>query len=136
MERFKLNPNPVKAESFDERREFFRIDFRNPVKFRHFEQSEAGPRLGTIENVSVSGILFKSRMLPPISTVLWMDLDLRTLKICQEIEALAVVREKGILGRVVRVEEDPEERLVYNIGVCFLRKDDLAAADKLGDFVL
>jgi len=122
MERIDLTQSELVPH--DDRREFFRIDFRNPVKFRQFDQSEISPKLGTTENISESGILFKARVFPPLSTVLWMDLDLRTLKICQEIESRAVVREKGILGRVVRVEEDPEERLSYNIGVCFLRRDD------------
>lgn len=108
---------------YEERREFFRIDFRHPVKFRQFREPHDGLRLGTVENISPSGILFKSRILPPLSTLLWMDLDFRTLKICSEIETRALKAEQGLLGKVVRVEEDDEERGVFNIGVCFLTKE-------------
>ncbi len=109
----------------EERREFFRLDFRRPVKFREF-QTKAAPslRLGTAENISQSGILFKTRVVPPLSSVLWMDVDLRTLRICREIEKSALIQDRGILGRVVRVEEDPDEAHTYDVGVCFLRKSE------------
>ena len=117
-------PGIKESWSADERREFFRVEFRNAVKFRMIQENESALKLGTSEDISQSGLLFKTRVLPPLSSVLWMDLDLRTLKICQEIENRALVYENGLLGRVVRVEEDPEESKVYNVGVCFIRKDD------------
>lgn len=111
-------------ESASDRREFFRMDFRQPVKFREFQRDESGPKLGTSENISQSGLLFKTRIVPPLSSILWMDVDIRTLRICQEIENRALVQDDGLLGRVVRVEEDPDETNTYNVGVCFLRKSD------------
>ena len=108
----------------EEKREFFRVDFRQPVKFREFQREPSALTLGTSENISQSGLLFKTRTVPPLSTVLWMDVDIRTLRICQEIEKRALVEEQGLLGRVVRVEEDPDEANTYNVGVCFLRKSD------------
>lgn len=113
-------------ESADDRREFFRMDFRQPVKFREFQRDANALKLGTGENISQSGILFKTRIVPPLSSVLWMDVDIRTLRICREIENRAVIEDRGLLGRVVRVEEDPEEANSYNVGVCFLRKSDTA----------
>lgn len=119
----------------DERREFFRVEYRNAVKFRQLQDPQNDLKLGTTENISQSGLLFKSRVLPPLSSILWMDLDLRTLKICQEIESRALVYDKGLLGRVVRVEEDPEETKVYNVGVCFIRKDESGIARNLDQIV-
>ena len=111
----------------EERREFFRVDFRQPVKFREYRRDPVSPKLGTSENISQTGLLFKTRIVPPLSSVLWMDVDLRTLRICQEIENGALVQDNGLLGRVVRVEEDPDEADTYNVGVCFLRKSDRAS---------
>jgi len=48
---------------------------------------------------------------------------MRTLKICQEIESRALIFNKGVLGKVVRVEEDTQRNNTYDVGVCFLRKD-------------
>jgi hypothetical protein len=107
-----------------ERRAFFRLDWRHPVKFRLIQNSEDEVRLATTSNISASGILFQSRFVVPPSSVLWMDLDWRTLRICREIEDRALVFEKGLLGRVVRVEENPEDRGTYEIGVCFMRRGD------------
>lgn len=120
-----LSRKPVSLpEPGAERREFFRLDFRHPVKFRQIVDGEGAVRLGSSENISQSGILFKTRQIPPLSSLLWMDVDLRTLHICKEIETRAVVRDQGLLGRVVRVELDPDEKDVYDIGVCFLRRED------------
>ena len=52
-----------------------------------------------------------------------MSLDIRTLKICQEIEKRAIILNDGLLGRVVRVEEDIKNTKVYDVGVCFLTQD-------------
>lgn len=109
----------------EERREFYRVDFRYPVKFRQVRDTGDNLRLGTCENISISGILFKTPIIPQLSSVLWMDVDFRTLKICREIEEEVLVHEEGLLGKVVRVEEDPEEKMLYNVGVCFLRKKDV-----------
>lgn len=108
----------------DDRREYFRMDYRRPVKFRMIEDGEGdgAVRLGTTSNVSQTGILFSSSVLPKIASIVWMDMDLRTLKICKEIERRAVVYQKGLLGRVVRLEEDPLNN-TYNIGVCFVTQD-------------
>lgn len=106
-----------------DRREYFRLDFRHPVKFRMIEEEGSGSvRLGTTANVSETGVLFASSVLPKISSILWMDMDLRTLKICKEIERRAVVYQKGLLGRVVRLEEDAAGGR-YNVGVCFVTQD-------------
>jgi len=110
-----------KSGSPSDRREFFRLDFRGPVKFRLVQHPRNDLLLGTTANVSQSGVLFRSKVLPKIASILWMNMDLRTLQICQEIEKRALVHNNGILGRVVRVEEDRETD-TYRIGVCFVTK--------------
>lgn len=116
-------PRKTPAPKTPDRREYFRLDFRHPVKFRMIEGDSEGPvRLGTTANVSETGVLFRSSVLPKIASILWMDMDLRTLNICKEIEKRAVVYQRGLLGRVVRLEQDPGTD-AYNIGVCFVTQD-------------
>ena len=117
----KHETEPTNIKTGSNRREYLRLDYRHPVKFKVVD--DAGPvRLGTTANVSESGVLFSSSILPKIASILWMDMDLRTLKICKEIEKKAVVHRKGILGRVVRIEENPATD-AYNVGVCFVTQD-------------
>ena len=114
-----------------ERREFFRLNYKTPIRFKSCEGKElqktaklVGPLDGTTRNISQNGLLFQTEENPPqLSSIVWMNLDMRTLKICQEIEAKALIFNNGVLGKVVRVEEDTERNNAYDIGVCFLRKD-------------
>ena len=117
-----------------ERREFFRINFHTPLTFKSCPAD--GPKQGRLkeasaisQNISPCGILFQTENKPPrLSSILWMNMDLRTLNICREIERRALIFKSGILGRVVRVEEDPDAS-GYDIGVCFLTKDDQASRE-------
>ena len=118
----KTDAKKMTPEAQQNRREYFRLDYRRPVKFRMIEDGEGSVRLGTTANVSETGVLFSSSVLPRIASIVWMDMDLRTLKICKEIEKRAVVYQKGLLGRVVRLEEDPLAK-TYNVGVCFVTQD-------------
>ena len=106
-----------------ERREFFRLNFKTPLKFKAY--SEKGS-VGSSRNISQSGILFQTEEAPKLSSLLWLNLDIRTLKICQEIEARALVINSGLVGKVVRVEEDPNSDNAYDVGVCFVKKDEQA----------
>ena len=108
---------PQKAE----RREFFRVPYATSLKYKAYNESSTS---ATVQNVSQSGILFQTEQEPPkLSSIVWLNLDMRTLKICQEIESRALIFNNGILGKVVRVEEDADSEKSYDIGVCFLRKD-------------
>jgi c-di-GMP-binding flagellar brake protein YcgR len=111
-----------------ERREFFRLNYSQPLQYR-----TAGPIKETAassRNISQTGILFRTETRPPeISSLLWLDLDIRTLKICQEIEGKALIFNNGLIGKVVRVEEDAEAANSFDVGVCFLRKDEAKNRD-------
>jgi hypothetical protein len=107
-----------------ERREFYRIAYEKPVRFREVAKGGvSGVSKAVSKNVSQSGILFISRSFPGISSIIWINLPMKELSICKEIESRALTVKNGILGRVVRVEEVPEGKS-YSIGVCFVKKDD------------
>ena len=121
---------PEITKSTIERREFFRINFERPLEFKSYASdriakapdSRIGGVAGQSQNISSSGILFNTEKNPPqLSSILWMNLDIRTLKICKEIEERALVLNNGLLGRVVRVEEDKNG---YSVGVCFLTQEE------------
>jgi c-di-GMP-binding flagellar brake protein YcgR len=116
-----------RSKSPQERREFFRLNFKKPLEFKSVAATpgETVSLRGTSQNISQTGILFQTEKNPPsLSSILWMNLDLRTLSICQEIEDSAVIFKDGLLGKVVRVEEDPKNQDVYDVGVCFLTQDE------------
>ncbi len=121
--------------SQQERREFFRLNFNTPLKFQSYQVEDPAAASGTARvvksrNISQAGILFQTENRPPqLSSVLWMNLDIRTLQICQEIEKKALVQNGGLLGRVVRVEESPENQSVYDIGVAFITQDQKHSRD-------
>ena len=110
-----------------ERREFFRINYKTPVEYKRYPESQKTYQ-GVTQNISQSGVLFQTEKEPPkVSSILWMNLDIRTLKICQEIENRAIIFKSGLLGRVVRVEEVPQSN-IYDVGVCFLTQDQKNSA--------
>jgi len=114
------------ADEFQERRQFFRVHFSTPVQYKSYADNrlkKIQPKDGVSKNISASGLLFNTQEPPQLSSILWMNLDLRTLSICQEIENRALVFKNGILGKVVRVEEDEKSNSGYDVGVCFLTQD-------------
>lgn len=107
------------------RREFFRLKFSAPVRFKSSPRTPQ--ESGVSQNISQSGILFQTPENPPqLSSLLWMDLDIRTLKICQEIENRALILNNGVVGKVVRVEEGHRN---YDVGVCFLTQEQKDSSD-------
>ena len=110
--------------SSQERREFFRLNYAAPLHFKAYQitaSRTSTASVGRSRNVSQSGVLFQTEKNPPqLASIVWMNLDLRTLTICKEIERRALIFNNGLLGRVVRVEEDPGNNSIYDIGVCFL----------------
>ena len=117
----------TQANSTQERRDFFRLKFNNPVQYRAYSDTKETvktPSAGTSQDISSAGILFQTENRPPdLSSILWLNLDYRMLKICQEIDNRALIFNGGVLGRVVRVEENPENANAYDVGVCFLTQD-------------
>ena len=116
-----------------DRREFFRLKFSAPLEYKAYDQAAeqaSSSAFGRTDNISQSGILFQTEGRPPqLSSIVWMNLDMRTLKICQEIESKALIFNNGVIGKVVRVEEDPETGKTYDVGVCFLKKDQRDSRD-------
>jgi hypothetical protein len=102
-----------------ERRAFLRIGFEAPIRFKVLSDTrDISPAVS--KNISKTGLLFTSEDILPISSFVWMNLDINTLSICSEIEQDALVLKEGIVGKVVRVDEN--DNGTYDIGICFVKK--------------
>ena len=119
-------------DSTQERRDFFRLKLNSPVQFKTYP-NRIGAQIAddaSSKDISSAGILFQTTSRPPeLSSILWLNLDYRMLSICQELDRRALICSEGILGRVVRVEEDPENNNAYDIGVCFFTKEQQSLRD-------
>ncbi len=108
-----------------DRREFLRYEYESPVRYNEIDTArEKNPVSNLIEavskNLSASGISFTTRKAPTISSILVLDLDCRTARVCQEIENRALVVKNKILGKVVRIENN--ENGFFDVGVAFITK--------------
>jgi len=115
-----------------EKREFLRYGFDKPVNYRviYFSQEPdaASKAFDAISrNLSASGMLFSSKYLPEIASVIVLDIDYRTTRICREIEENAFIVNGKLVGKVVRVEDDGDG--LYGVGVAFIRKSEHLPAD-------
>jgi uncharacterized protein YqgV (UPF0045/DUF77 family) len=108
-----------------ERREFFRYGCDKPVKFTIVptaRDGRSGSKFldGVSKNLSASGILFTSKLLPEISSIVALKLDYRTTNICSEIEEHALIIDNVLVGKVVRIDDNNDG--TYNIGVAFMKR--------------
>ena len=108
-----------------DKREFFRFNCDKPLQFRILSTPKDGKPVsrmidGSSKNLSASGILFTSSVIPEISSILKLELDYRTTNICREIDENALVVGNTLIGKVVRIEDNNDGR--YNVGVAFIKK--------------
>jgi hypothetical protein len=113
------------GDSFEEKREFLRCKYDKPISYKVISsagQGSPGSRAldAVARNLSASGVLFSSRYHPEISSIIALDMDYRTARICQEIEENALIVNNKIVGKVVRIEEDKDG--LYGVGVAFIKR--------------
>lgn len=108
-----------------DRREFFRYRHEQPARFKEISGNDKtiSELAGAItKNLSVSGMLFTSEYPPRLSSIIVLDVDYRTSRLCEEIEERALILNNKLLGKVVRIEDNDNGS--YDIGVAFVRKTD------------
>lgn len=119
-----------------DRREFLRHKHEKPVQYKILEMDQSKTKASKLteavsKNLSASGILFSSKEMPRISSLLLLDLDYRVTQICKEVEENALIVNNRLFGKVVRIEETSSG---YDIGVAFVRKFD-ALADMIKEIM-
>jgi len=108
-----------------DRREFFRYTCEKPVQYKilpsNDKKNPASKFIsGVSKNLSASGMMFTSNLIPDISSIVTLKLDYRTTNICCEIEENALVVDNILVGKVVLIEDNDDGS--YNVGVAFLKK--------------
>ncbi len=116
-----------------ERREYFRYRYEKPIHYSLVASKKDQNPIATslveavTKNLSASGILFTSPVVPDLSSILILNLDYRTSQVCQEIEENAVIVNNRLLGKVVRIED--ADNGMWDVGVAFVRKTDDLSKD-------
>ena len=127
------NSQCIERES---QRKYPRVEYTGPVTFKsyspvseQFNYQEDFSAIGTSENICPGGICFKTDRRPPGTlSVLWMTLDMKTVKaltLCLEAGQRPLVFENGLLGKIAHIEQDPETK-AFNVGISFITKFDAA----------
>jgi len=115
-----FNLSEAGAYEGDERREFLRLPYENPLKFTLCRKGLIQElQIGITKNVSQNGMLFNSRISPPLSSIILIETDLKTLSNCIEVEDALVELNGRIMGKVMRVV--PGSGGLYEIAVQFIR---------------
>ena len=113
-----------------EKREFFRYRHEKPAHFKEVvvQNHEVSDLANAVtKNLSASGMLFTSEYPPRLSSVIVLDVDYRTTRLCEEIEDRALILNNRLLGKVVRIEDNDNGS--YDIGVAFIKKSDSLPED-------
>ena len=112
---------------FQEKREFLRYRYDSPVAYKVLSSVRTpNPASKVLDaaarNLSASGMLFSSKFLPEISSIIALDIDYRTSSVCREIEENALIVKNKLVGKVVRIEENANG--VYGVGIAFIKRSE------------
>ncbi len=118
--------------SGSEKREFFRYRHEKPASFKEITgSSHAVSDLGErpLTKDQRFGMLFTSEYTVTLSSIIVLDVDYRTSRLCEEIEGRALILNNKLLGKVVRIEDNDNGS--YDIGVAFIKKSENLPQDVL-----
>ncbi len=110
-----------------ERRGFLRYGFKKELHYSIVSSPKDKSPISSFikavsENLSASGILFiiDSVNVPDLSSLVILDLDYRTARVCKEIDSRALIKNNKLLGKVVRIEDNEDG--TCGVGVAFITK--------------
>lgn len=106
-----------------ERRQFVRLDYRVPLVYKVCDKRIIDKLLaGYASDISQSGILCKLNDKVDIDNILWLVFDRDTMDIFKAIERNSIIYQNGILGQVVRINDEKDGS--YNVGLRFLTREE------------
>lgn len=113
----------IKEQSPQERREFVRLDFIAPLAYKVCKKDTIRKLLeGYTSNISKSGVLCNVKDKVGMNEILWLAFDRGTLDICEDLEKRCFIYQNGVVGKVVRIEEQKDGS--YNIGIQFVTREE------------
>ncbi len=106
-----------------ERREFVRLDYVSPLAFKVCKETTISKLLeGYIANISPAGALCRIAERVNIGDILWLALERSALEMCAEIEKRSLIYQNGVIGKVVRIEHEKDNK--FHIGIQFLTREE------------
>jgi hypothetical protein len=106
-----------------ERRLFQRINYATPLAYKVCNKDTVSKLLeGYTSNISQAGILCNIKEQVNQDDILWLSFNRETLEICEELEKRALIYQKGVLGKVVRIE--PRGSLNFDVGIKFITREE------------
>ncbi|MDD4909050.1 MAG: PilZ domain-containing protein [Candidatus Omnitrophica bacterium] len=106
-----------------ERRREARVDYVVPLFYKVCKEETISKLLeGYTSNVSSQGLLCSIKDRVNQDSVLWLMFDRDTLDFCAQIEKSSIVYQKGIVGKVVRVQDAQDG--TYEVGIRFITREE------------
>jgi len=106
-----------------ERREFLRLDYATPLAYKVCKQETISKLLeGYTVNISEAGLLCNIKDMVKPEDILWLSFDKSILIICEEIESRTLIYQNGIIGKVVRIENNING--TFSVGVKFITREE------------
>ena len=106
-----------------ERREFLRLDYTTPLAYKVCKQQTISKLLeGYTVNISEAGLLCNIKDMVKPEDILWLSFDKSILIICEEIESRTLIYQNGVIGKVVRIENNTNG--TFSVGVKFITREE------------
>ena len=111
-----------------EKREYVRLEYSKPLAYKVCKQETLTKIFeGYTVNVSQIGLLCNLKDKVKIDDILWLSFDRNILIICKEVEKNSMIYQNGVIGKVVRVNNDPNGS--FDVGVKFLTREEKELPD-------
>lgn len=106
-----------------ERREFLRLDCVTPIAYKICKEETVSKLLqGYTSNISEAGLLCNIKDRVKEADILWLAFDKGILSICESLEKRSLIYQNGIIGKVVRIIDKPDN--TYDVGVQFVTREE------------
>ena len=109
--------------SGEERRDFMRMEHIVPLAYKVCREDTINKLLqGYTSDISQSGLLCNIKDRVNKDDILWLSFDRSTLDILEDLERRSLIYQNGIIGRVVRIDDNGNDN--YNVGVRFITREE------------
>jgi len=106
-----------------ERRQFVRMEYLVPLAYKVCREETISRILeGYTANISQAGLFCSLNERVNLDDILWLSFDRAALNTCEEIERRSLIYQNGIIGKVVRVED--QNNGIYDVGIQFITREE------------
>ena len=112
-----------KSINIPERRSVVRVVCQTPLAFKICKDETISKIMeGYTQDISPDGVRCIIAANVPVGCTLWLKLDKDAIIMCEEIEKRTVVLQQGILGKVVWIEKQRDNK--FEVGLQFLVREE------------